>query len=61
MNKKMMTMGMSALLLAAVGLGSFGNGKLVHAEEVTEKPSEVTITLHKKHSRLCLKNDRTAG
>lgn len=57
----MMTMGMSALLLAAVGLGSFGNGKLVHAEEVTEKPSEVTITLHKKHSRLCLKNDRTAG
>ncbi|EMW6118599.1 SpaH/EbpB family LPXTG-anchored major pilin [Enterococcus faecium] len=48
MNKKMMTMGMSALLLAAVGLGSFGNGKLVHAEEVTEKPSEVTITLHKK-------------
>lgn len=44
----MMTMGMSALLLAAVGLGSFGNGKLVHAEEFTEKPSEVTITLHKK-------------
>ncbi|WP_165038089.1 SpaH/EbpB family LPXTG-anchored major pilin [Enterococcus sp. ZJ1622] len=48
MNKKMMTMGMSALLLAAAGLGSFGNGKLVHADEVTEKPSEVTITLHKK-------------
>ncbi len=37
MNKKMMTMGMSALLLVAVGLGSFGNGKLVHAEEVHGK------------------------
>ncbi|EME8212658.1 SpaH/EbpB family LPXTG-anchored major pilin [Enterococcus faecium] len=48
MNKKMIVTGMSVLLLVTAGIGSFGNGKLVQAEEVAQKPSEVTITLHKK-------------
>ncbi len=48
MNKKMIVTGMSVLLLVTAGIGIFGNGKLVKAEEVAQKPSEVTITLHKK-------------
>lgn len=44
----MIVTGMSVLLLVTAGIGIFGNGKLVKAEEVAQKPSEVTITLHKK-------------
>lgn len=44
----MIVTGMSVLLLVTAGIGIFGNGKLVQAEEVAQKPSEVTITLHKK-------------
>lgn len=44
----MMIMGMSVLLFVVVGLGSFGNGKLVYVEEVMEKLSEVIIILYKK-------------
>ena len=51
MNKKMIVTGMSVLLLVTAGIGIFGNGKLVKAEEVAQKPSEVTITLHKKGLR----------
>ncbi len=56
----MIVTGMSVLLLVTAGIGIFGNGKLVKAEEVAQKPSEVTITLHKKVSHLFRKNDRIA-
>lgn len=45
MNKLNLIKGFSILLLATVG---FGNSQDTNAAEVSEKPSEITITLHKK-------------
>lgn len=45
MNKLNLIKGFSILLLATVG---FGNSQDTKAAEVSEKPSEITITLHKK-------------
>ncbi|KAA9178715.1 SpaH/EbpB family LPXTG-anchored major pilin [Enterococcus durans] len=45
MNKLNLIKGFSILLLATVG---FGNSQDTKAEEVSEKPSAITITLHKK-------------
>lgn len=45
MNRLNLIKGFSILLLATVG---FGNSQDTKAAEVSEKPSEITITLHKK-------------